>query len=261
MKFLIRLCVLLLIVVPSLNAAELEIKVNQTAIKLPYWPALEPHNGGVLIIRGGEPVQWSEFLAGLSQQLADDGWSTLLLNCNADSSIPWITLLPEAMSALRQQKNNRIILIHYGEQLNLTLDYFSKPQGKAINGLILLSAYDQQHSLDKAPEFRFPVLDIVGQFDYDLVLEQAQLRKQFKSPTYMPLQIPGAPHDYGYTQQLLLSFLDGWMLKLPGDTPAASPIPKPRASLESYIVPVHPYLAAQQFKPTPLSDKSTHKPS
>jgi hypothetical protein len=238
MNQFIRIMIVFFLFVGAGFGDDLEIKVNQKSIKLPYWPAKEPHYGGILIVRGGA-VQWSEFLAGFAAQLADKGWSTALLNCNTDSDIPWSTQLPEAISVLRQNKNTRIILIHYGEQLNLTLDYFSKPQAKMINGLILLSAYDVQKSLEKPAVIRFPVLDIVGQFDYDTALSQIKTReKQLQPTTYLSIEIPGAASDYEYSQQLLLSFMQGWMLKLSESITQANPISPPRSHLKSYIEPI-----------------------
>ena len=227
-------------IISSSIAADLEIKVNQKSIKLPYWSAKDPSNGGVIIVKGSDPAQWSDFLAHLAQLLATNGWSTALLNCTTENSdVPWLTQLPEAISAMRQAKSKRIILIHYGEQLNKSLDYFSKPQGKMINGLVLLSAFDETPSMVKPSSLRFSILDIVGQFDYDLVLSEVDERKKlFNSPTYLFLEIPGADHEYDYAQDLLVSFLSGWMLKIPELNTAAPPI-STKTTAEFYIEPIY----------------------
>ncbi len=237
MKQLISIFLLFLSFHSSLFAEDLEIKVNQKSIKLPYWPAKNSNSGGVIVLRGGLPVQWSESLAHLSQLLDKNGWSTVLLNCNPESDVPWLTQLPEVISALRQNKNKRIVLLHYGEQLNMTLDYFSKPQGKTINGLVLLSAYDDKDSAVKPESLRFPLFDVDGQFDYDNVQDQVAARaKTFKSPTYVSMEIPGADHEYNYAQELLVSFLTGWMLKIPESTVSAPPI---NSKSQSYIEPIY----------------------
>lgn len=239
MNQLLTIILFCFFLIPSSFSADLEIKVNQKPIKLPYWPAHDPIHGGVIIVRGGMPVQWSDFLANFAKLLADNGWSTVLLNCSPEVTEPWINQLPEAISTLRQEKNKRIVLIHYNEELNTTLDYFSKPQGKMINGLILLSAFDLKSTTIAASALRFPVFDVVGQFDYDNVESQiAERKEQFKSPTYRFKEIPGADHEYAYAGELLASFLNGWMLRLPETTTALPPI-KSTSAVEFYIEPIY----------------------
>jgi len=238
MKQFISILFLFLSLFNASFAEDLEIKVNQKSIKLPYWPAQKLNYGGVIVVRGGDPVQWSESLAHLSQLLAQNGWSTVLLNCNPEIDVPWLSQLPEAISILRQNKNKRIVLIHYGEQLNMTLDYFSKPQGKTINGLVLLSAQDDKESTVKPETLRFPIFNIEGQFDYENVKDQFTARnKALLSPTYSAREIPGADHDYTYTQELLVSFLTGWMLRIPESTVSAPPINS--KARQSYIEPIY----------------------
>jgi hypothetical protein len=217
----------------SLFAETLNIKVSQSDLSLPFWSSKQLHYGGVLIIRGGEQAHWSILLASLAKQLAQNGWSVALLNCKEDKSISWIDQLPNAISALRQDNNKRIVIVHYGDQLNVTLDYFNKPQAKLVNGIVLLSAYDLKNKLDKPMNLRFPVFDIAGQFDYDVVLQQRAIREsEIKAPNYLMIEMPGAQHDYQYSKQLLLAFVHGWMAKLPEFIPQPPPI------LVSYVEPV-----------------------
>lgn len=219
-------------------ADELEIKLNQKSVKLPYWPAARLNFGGVIIVRGGQPIQWSEPMANLAKILAQDGWSTVLLNVSPDIDGPWLSQVPEAISSLRQNKNKRIVLIHYGAELNMTLDYFSKPQGKTINALVLLSAYDEKESTVKPETLRFPIFDLDGQFDYEPIQAQFSARNQsFKSATYTQMQIPGADDEYNYSLDLLASFLTGWMLRIPESTVSAPPIS--HKALHSYLEPIY----------------------
>lgn len=226
---------LLLFLMQSIAFAEkLDITVNQAKISLPYWKANTTQYGAVLIVKGGPP-QWSTLLAQFAKRLKHTGWSVALLNCNPGNATPWVDQIPEAISALRQDKNNRIVLVHYGDQLNQSLAYFSKPQAKMINGLIMLSAYDDQSNLDPKQSVRFPLYDIAGQFDYDNVLRQMKNRTRvFKQPEYKAIEMPGAQHDYEYSQAMVLSFMHGWMSKLPEIKPQPAPI------LSSYIEPVFP---------------------
>ncbi|KTD46396.1 ATPase [Legionella quateirensis] len=234
MERITRMILIFFFISTSLWADQLEISIDQNSVRLPYWPAQKLHYGAVMIVHGGDQPQWSELLAQCAKQLAANGWSVVLLNCNSDNSVPWIKQLPEVISSLRQNKNKRIIMIHYGEQLNQSLDYFSKPQSKMINGLVLISAYGESSTKDKSLSFRFPIFDVAGQFDYENVLTQMHHRKkEFKDRPYLAVEMPGADHDYEYNQRLLVSFVHGWMTKLP-ETQT-----QPRPILESYIEPVY----------------------
>lgn len=221
------------ILIPPVSADILSIKVDQTVIDLPYWPVTSQVGyGGVLIVQGGSEPHSSALFNNFAQQLSKRGWSVALLNANKNATIPWIEQLPEAISMLRQQKNKRIVLIHYGEQLNQSLDYFSKPQSKMINGLVMVSAYDDE--LDTTREtLRFPLFDISGQFDYDTVIRQVALRRQEFKTNYVAIEMPGARHDYEYSSTLLLGFVHGWMVKLPETQIAPKPV------LESYLEPIY----------------------
>lgn len=231
------------------QAKSLEIKVQDNSISVPYWPAKTAHYGGVLMVNGGQ-AQWSELLAYFAKKLSGNGWSVVLLNCTQDAkATPWVEQLPEVLRALRQKNNKRIVLVHYGDQLTQSLDYFSKPQAKMINGLVMVSAYDTQNEAQASWSLRFPVFDIVGQFDYDEVLRQTVLRKkEFPQKSYLAACMPGSGHDYEYNQGLLLAFMQGWMARLPEFKLEPPPISV------SYIEPVYfseSYISAigEYFRP------------
>lgn len=212
-------------------AEKLTIKMGAKTVSLPFWPAAEkqPNYGAVLLVYGGQP-QWSELLAHIAARLGRIGWSVVLLNSDGRNKESWVVQMPEVISTLRKNKNYRIVLIHYGEQLQQTIDYFTKPQAKMITGLIMLSAYNEAQE-QTIPNVRFPLFDIVGQFDYDVVVHQASNRKQAQQQRpYVQVEIPGASHDYEYSKGLLVSFVHGWMAKLPEAKPSPRPI--------SYLVPV-----------------------
>lgn len=233
MNLITRIVLCFLLLHTCALAEKLEITVDQNTIKLPYWVANEPHHGAVIIVKGGEIPEWSTLLARFAQKLTHYGWSSVILNSKKTNS-PWITQIPEAISELRQKNNQRIILVHYGDQLNQSLEYFSKPQAKMINGLIMISAYDDKKNLEKTSSFRFPLFDIVGQFDYERVHQQKRLRsKLFKQPNYLAVEMPGAQHDYEYSQKLLVAFVHGWMAKLPETRTEPVPV------LTSYLVPIN----------------------
>ena len=110
MKQTISVFLLLFSLFSSSLADDLEIKVNKKSFKLPYWPAQQLNFGAVIVLRGGLPVQWSEPLSHLSDLLAQNGWSAVLLNCNPEIDLPWLSQLPEVITSLRQEKNKRIVL-------------------------------------------------------------------------------------------------------------------------------------------------------
>lgn len=230
MRLLLGFCLLVVLTIADAKPESLEIQAGGQKISLPYWPAQgkQPH-GGILIVEGGAPWDGSRVLYKLAPKLAKLGWSVALLNANQQTDkAAWIMLLPDVLSNLRQKSNTRTVLLHYGAQLHTLVDYFAKPQSKQVNGLILLSAFEQMDSKDllallqKVP---FPVFDIIGQFDYVTVLEQAAVRKKNnQNKRYFQLLFPGAAHDYSYTQKMLTAYMHGWMLKLKPTEVAPPPV-------------------------------------
>ncbi|CAM2916657.1 ATPases involved in biogenesis of archaeal flagella [Legionella steigerwaltii] len=226
-------------------ADKLEIKVDGKNIDLPYWPAKKEKYGAVLLVNGGEQTQSTSLLDNLANQLAQNGWQVVLLNNDSGIPVPWIKQFPEVIATLRKQKNIRVVLLHYGEQLKQTFDYLGKPPIPEIEGLILLSAYDVPPSGDKEPKLNMPVFDIVGQFDYDMTKQEMAVRKkEFGSnkDNYLAIEIPGAHHDYEYSRQLLFSFIHGWMVKLPEFQGKSPPV------MYSYLSPITPFFKEQVAK-------------
>ena len=140
MYYILRAVLAFFLIISSAQAEQFEVKLNGKSIQLPYWSALKDPHGAIVVVHGGEQAQWSDFLEFAAKHLSDYGWSTVLLNCDQGSTEPWVKALPEVINTLRQQKNNRIVVLHYGEQVGQTLAAFDKQGG--IEGLVLLSAYD-----------------------------------------------------------------------------------------------------------------------
>lgn len=181
-----------------------------------------------MLINGEQDSEGSVLANSLSKELAKHGWSVALLNTSLHIPVPWTEQLPETLSALRQKNNKRIVVIHYGSQLEKSVNYFTTPQSKRVSGLILLSAFDQPENkglIDLIQKIPFPLLDITGQFDYTPVLEQASLRQfSIKNERYLYRQLPGASHDYAYSKKTLVTNLNGWMKKLRTERPVKAPI-------------------------------------
>lgn len=232
MNQFIRTIIVFILFIPCLFAETLEIKLKQSKINIPTWSAKHDAYGAIIIIRGDKQAQWSIFLERLSKLFAQYGWNVALLNCSQEIKEPWIDQLPEVIKALKQ-KNHRIVLIHYGDELKQTMDYITKSKTSDLNGLVLLSAFDSDKPADKPPTTNTPIYDVVAQFDYSVVLQQQSARDQaFRTLKYHVLEVPGAHHDYQYSSQFVLSFLHGWMTKLAFDMPEDPDL------LLSYIEPL-----------------------
>lgn len=230
MQLLLGFCLLLFLNFSGAKAADLEVQVKGQKIILPYWAAAGKQlQGGLVIVQGELANEGFLLVNNLAEQFSQLGWAVILLNsAEQKGSIPLIEQLPEALSALRQKDNKRLVLLHYGDQLQVSVDYFSKLQSKQVNGLIFLSAFDQPEKKDLSEllqKITFPMVDLTGQFDYQVVLEQAATRHDsMQNKSYLSTQIPGAEHDYYYTQQLLVAYLHGWMKKLQFTSPGKPPI-------------------------------------
>lgn len=199
----------------------LDIKANGQKVSLPYWPALHKPKGSILIIFGDSLVYGLKSPQELARLLAQQGWSAAIINTHpSDDKNNWVTQIPDTMLALKRKDNNRQIILHYGAKLSVTLAYFAKPQSKKANGLVLVSAYDkpiQKDLPDLLKKIKYPVFDVVGQFDYDDVLEQAKIRRDSmgNGNTYKFLVVPGARHQYWFATKSLVDYLHGWMMDVP----------------------------------------------
>ncbi|WP_237762213.1 alpha/beta hydrolase [Legionella santicrucis] len=196
----------------------LEINIDGKPFQVPCWFSQKKQIGAVLLINGGSHTQSPALLDYLAHRLAENGWMATLLQDDKSNSIPWMKQLPEVIMTLRQQKFMKIIVLHYGEQLQQTLDYFDKPQALKIEGLILLSAYPIQQPINKKPKINMPIFDIIGQFDHGLVKQELAIRQKTfgnNKKKYLAIEIPETEQDYKYSRQLLFTLIHGWMMKLP----------------------------------------------
>lgn len=218
MKYTIRIMLLWCCIASAAYTNMLEINVDGKHIHVPCWFSQKKKLGAVLLVAGGSDVRSSTVLDDLVHRLAENGWMVTLLQDDKNNAIPWIKQLPSAIVTLRQKKFMKIVVLHYGDQLQQTLDYFGKPQVPKIEGLILLSAYHTQLTINKKPEINVPIFDIIGQFDHGLVKQELAIRQKMfgnNKKKYLAIEIPEIEPDYKYTRQLLFTFINGWMMKLP----------------------------------------------
>ncbi|VEB38220.1 ATPases involved in biogenesis of archaeal flagella [Legionella sainthelensi] len=224
MNYLIRIMLLWCGMTSAAFTNMLEINIDGKHIHLPCWFSQKKQLGAILLVNGESHNQSSALLEYLAHRLAENGWMVTLVQDDKSNSIPWIKQLPEAIVTLRQQKFMKIVVLHYGEQLQQTLNYFGKPQAPKIEGLILLSAYNVQNPIRKKPEINMPIFDIIGQFDHDLVKQELAIRQKTlgnNKKKYLAIEIPGVEPDYKYSRQLLFTFIHGWMIKLPEFQPSS----------------------------------------
>ncbi|CEK11367.1 type 1 periplasmic-binding domain-containing protein [Legionella hackeliae] len=230
MQLLLGFCLLFFLNFAEVKAASLDILVNQQKIALPYLLYKgKKQRGAVVIINGDESDEGSELVDNLSKELVKHGWSVALLNTSLQiNTVPWIEQLPEALSSLRKKDNKRMIVVHYGSQLESSVSYFTKLQSKRVNGMIFISAFDypeNKNIVDLIKKIPFPLFDITGQFDYIPVLEQASIRQAtIRNGKYRYRQLPGACHDYAYNKKILVANMNGWMKKLKTISPVQPPI-------------------------------------
>ena len=230
MRLFIGLSLLVIFSLTAVRADTFETQANGQKAPVNFLPAQgEGQHGGILIVGSGAPWDHSELLPKLGGHFAKLGWSVALLDASQQIDKPtWVESLPEILSTLRQKNNKRTILLYYGSQMHFLLEYFSKPQSKQVNGLILLSAFDQFEAKDSVlllQKLPFPVLDVVAQFDYGTILEQAAVRKKNnQSKSYRQVRFPGAVHDYYHTRRMLSYHLHSWMLNLQPTEIAGPPV-------------------------------------
>lgn len=245
MNYITRTVLLFFFVFSAAFADKLEIKVDGKSVDLPYWPAKKEKYGAVLLNNGDAQIQSSILLDNLANELAQNGWQVVLLNNDKSFPVPWSKQFPEVIATLRKQKNIRVVVVHYGEQLKQTFAYLGKQPVPEVEGLILLSASNIPPTAEKKPELKMPIFDIVGQFDYDLTKqEMAERKKEFgtNKNDYLAIEIPGAHHDYEYAKELLFSFIHGWMVKLPKLQPKPPPV------MYSYLAPIANFFKTQVAK-------------
>lgn len=209
----------------------LELQINGKKTSIPFWTAQGAQSHGAILLVQGGPFSDGGYilLSSLAELFAKKGWSVAIFAAGQQGDkTPWIDNLPEAMASLRKKGGDRLVLLHYGDQLKPLIDYFNKPQSKRVNGLALLSAFqlvqdkDSDVAIEKIP---FPLVDIIGQFDYATVIEQAARREQNKpKQSYIQREIPGANHDYDHQQILVVAYLHAWMMKLKSNSAATPPI-------------------------------------
>lgn len=179
--------------------------------------------GGVLLAYPSHDNQNKLFIEKLAARLSQSGWSVLMQPLVFSEASNWEDTLAKQLAVIRRKSNSRVIFIGYTTPWEPLKRYFRKPQAKQVSGLVLLSAANGDSvpvskRSDEDPEgrvnVRFPVFDIVAQFDYQPVLEAWKIRKKEFNRNYQRLQVPGVRHGYLYHEQMLQEVLNDWMAGL-----------------------------------------------
>ena len=187
-----------------------------------------PLKGGVLLAYAAQTRVNQYFVDKLGHHLSQFGWSVLLLPLPSAENSEWEAILAEQLAVIRKKSNSRVILITYAMPWEPLRQYFLKPQSKQVSGLVLLSSVNEKVEVSEtAPlqtRLRFPVFDIVAQFDYPSVLEAWMERKKARYKRYLTMKIPGGQHGYTYQERMLGEALNDWMLRLPKPKVYRSPL-------------------------------------
>lgn len=217
-------CFLLAIYSSFAKQTTLDINAKGQKLSLAFWPCeAKQQRGAILLLAGGESWEGNVILLQLAPSLAKMGWSVAIFDLANQTK--WAEQLPDIFIALKKGAGQRIVLIHYGSHLQELIDYFSQLQAKRVNGLVLLSAFDEKASELNLKKIVFPILDVIAQFDYETVKAQLKQRQSTAlKGKYKKITLPGAPHDYLYYEKSLIAFLHAWMRKLPETNRIASPL-------------------------------------
>ncbi len=198
-------------------ADELVLPLKGEDVQVNYWPVEKNSRGAIIWVRA-EPSMLPDAIA---EALSKKGWGIILIESKHAAELK--RLIPAAIRSFRKLHYQRIILLHQGDRLQQTLDYFKKRQTKRVDGFIFLSAYESKKTLN-LQAVSSPVMDICGQFDYQYVLSDFQKRKeQGVFINYRSIQVPGADNSYEYQLKMLTSYLDGWMQNIPPVQPSWLP--------------------------------------
>lgn len=205
---------LILLYGTGLLAAPSTLAVDEQT-KLSFWPSKSKAEGGLLLVQG-QDSHGHVLLETLAEILSNRGWSAAVVPSHL-SSQKFEDQISACLATLRKQTKLKVGIVWYGGNYHQLLDYFSKPQSKQVSGLVLLSAFQHPSDGEKEPwQLRFPVLDIIAQFDYRLVTTGNTVRQtMFDKKEYVTRTIPGARHDYRYHEHYLSAAIDNWLTKLP----------------------------------------------
>jgi len=206
-------CCLLLLCLGALAAPQTLTIDEQTSLF--FWPGEEKAAGGLLLAQG-KGSHGERLLTAMAKRLSQRGWSVAIAPADL-SSEQLAEQLPSYLAKLRQKSSLKVGIVWYGDDYHQLLDYFAKPQSKQVSGLILLSAYEYPQKEVKEPwQLRFPVLDIVGQFDMRTVIAaQSDRQNLLDRNLYTNRTIPGARHDYRYHEHYVCAAIDNWLTQIP----------------------------------------------
>ncbi len=202
-----------------------------------YTEADEP-KGAVLILHGrGYHPDWQDVVNPLRVGLAEQGWNTLSIQLPVlekdakyydyepifDEALPRIDA---AIDFLKQQGNDRIVLIAHSCGVHMAMQYIRKKGEDRIDAFvgIGMGATDYKQPMRQPfplDQMKKPVLDVYGGDDYPAVQRLAGIRAQQMQDDGNPLSqqtvVPGANHYFTDMGEPLLEVVGSWLDKLPTD--------------------------------------------
>ncbi|MCC5791570.1 MAG: hypothetical protein JJT82_03045 [Legionellaceae bacterium] len=183
--------------------------------------------GGVLVSYAESAPNGFYFSQKVARQLETMGWVVDVLSLNRLSDEEWQSHLAEKMAVMRQKVGTKLAVIMYGEECDRLLEYFTQPQAKQVGGLVFISAVNGERFFSNSTtdiRLRFPLLDIVAQFDYKQVLSDQKKRQKLVRSAYQSYTVSGADHYYQYQLPVLVNVVHLWLEDLPSTKIHRAPV-------------------------------------
>jgi len=210
-----------------------QLEAGGTAFMGIFTEAADGPTGRAAILAHGMGAHpdWPEIINPLRSDLPDHGWSTLSVQmpilANDAALLDYAPLFDEvtprieaAVSFLREQGNQTIVLIGHSLGASMAASYLSSNGQKEIQGFIAigLSVTAENETMNSAlalEKIHIPVLDLYGSRDLAAVLRSVPARKKAASKAansnYQQLEIEGADHFFVGLEDTLNHRVYGWL--------------------------------------------------
>lgn len=191
--------------------------------------------GAAIILHGrGAHPEWTDVVRPLASRLPESGWDTLAIQLPvAAAAAPdrdWDALVPEAIprinaaiAFLSERRVTNIVLVAHSMGARMGAHFLAAGSPPAVRALVAvgLSVHDRDRdsgSLANLRQIKLPVLDIYGERDLSDVLNSTKDRRlaarDAGNTGYEQVRVPGADHFFAGLDDLLVSRVSAWMVKV-----------------------------------------------
>jgi len=187
----------------------------------------EQAKGNIILIHGTGLGPDTPFVIGpLRELLSDQGYTTLALQMPvlSDGKVfnDYISEYPEAgrriSAAINYFKNNnkgKVTLLAHSLGSSMMMDWIDNNQLDNINSIISLGfGTNINHSKLTTGKLNTPLLDILGENDFENVITTAKVRKQHVLQTdnkSMQITIEGLDHFYTDNEETVVKIITDWL--------------------------------------------------